>query len=522
MSKADELLAAIVEDGEQAYPTDTEIEPHIVIGADRSITVPDILKKIAVEHDHNIETVTFDCPRYWDGRDMLKMPVYINYRLSNGKTGAYIADNVRPDENDDSVMHFDWTISNYITQVAGYLSFLVCVKKVNVETAELVNHWNSDLCSDMYVSEGMECVPEHILPQVDIITQLLTLIPEMREAVTHVSNAETAAIAASEAAERANAAAAGAESYAEYSDYMASALTASVSGETIRVDDVSPAEHTVRVKVGGKNLIDDATCKIDTQTAKGVTVTNNGDGSYTLTGENTSGGFVTFTSSVKPVAERVTLPAGTYTSSAGCTTVIKGVITGKEINNERTFTIDEPFQIVAWYCYINPDNTVGSGAWARMPYTFAPQLEEGDTATEYEPYIDPTTVTVTRYGDDPDNATTYTPESDGTVTGIRSVAPTMTLLTDTAGATIEAEYNQDTNKVFNDLAETTFEIDDVVAEHITDMDNPHNVTPEKIGAAPASHTHDSKDIILTDRVTGAEYRLYVSDGVLGIEPRVTT
>ena len=43
--------------------------------------------------------------------------------------------------------------------------------------------------------------------------------------------------------------------------------------------------------------------------------------------------------------------------------------------------------------------------------------------------------------------------ADGTVTGIKSVAPTMTLLTDTAGVTIEIEYNQDVNVLRDNLQE---------------------------------------------------------------------
>ena len=45
-------------------------EPHIVIDSHRAITVPEQLKRIAVQFDHNFETVTFDCPRYWDGHDL--------------------------------------------------------------------------------------------------------------------------------------------------------------------------------------------------------------------------------------------------------------------------------------------------------------------------------------------------------------------------------------------------------------------------------------------------------------------
>ena len=68
--------------------------------------------------------------------------------------------------------------------------------------------------------------------------------------------------------------------------------------------------------------------------------------------------------------------------------------------------------------------------------TIYPQIEKGTTATEYEPYKEPTT---------------YTPNADGTVEGVTSLAPTMTLIPDKAGVTLELGYNRDTNKVIESL-----------------------------------------------------------------------
>ena len=80
------------------------------------------------------------------------------------------------------------------------------------------------------------------------------------------------------------------------------------------------------------------------------------------------------------------------------------------------------------------------------------QIEEGVVATEYEPYYDPTAVTLTRYGvGDTDNLKTYTPILDGTVNGVTSLYPTTTLLCDTEGVTIDVEYNKDANKVIAEL-----------------------------------------------------------------------
>ena len=173
MSYADELLNSLSEDGVMALTAESSTEPHIIIGSNRKVSVPDELKRIAVQYDHNVETVTFDCPRYWDEHDMSQMKIYINYKCPGGSLGCYIVDSVTIDEADNTIMHFDWTISRNATLKDGNLSFLVCIRKIDAETGEEVNHWNSELNTEMYVSKGLECneITEEFYP--DIITQLL-------------------------------------------------------------------------------------------------------------------------------------------------------------------------------------------------------------------------------------------------------------------------------------------------------------------------------------------------------------
>lgn len=173
MSYADELLNSLSEDGVMALTAESSTEPHIIIGSNRKVSVPDELKRIAVQYDHNVETVTFDCPRYWDEHDMSQMKIYINYKCPGGSLGCYIVDSVTIDEADNTIMHFDWTISRNATLKDGNLSFLVCIRKIDAETGEEVNHWNSELNMEMYVSKGLECneITEELYP--DIITQLL-------------------------------------------------------------------------------------------------------------------------------------------------------------------------------------------------------------------------------------------------------------------------------------------------------------------------------------------------------------
>lgn len=186
MSLADELLNSIASGDTETYAADATSEQHIVINPDRTVVVPENLKKLAVQFDHNIETVTFDCPRYWDGLDMSQMNVYVNYIRSDNQTGAYPATVTSANE---TTMQFNWTISREVTEVKGTIAFLVCVKKV-VDGAE-VNHWNSELCRECYISEGLEAEAFVADQYPDIITQLLTIAPDIGkidEALSRISD----------------------------------------------------------------------------------------------------------------------------------------------------------------------------------------------------------------------------------------------------------------------------------------------------------------------------------------------
>ncbi len=66
------------------------------------------------------------------------------------------------------------------------------------------------------------------------------------------------------------------------------------------------------------------------------------------------------------------------------------------------------------------------------------QLEEGTAATNYEPY----------------DGIGYTPDTDGTVQGVTSLAPQMTLTTDNDNVIMDVEYNRDLNKVIEKLEQS--------------------------------------------------------------------
>lgn len=172
MSLADDLLNDLTEEEIVVRLADEAVEPNIVIGEDRFITVPDELQKIAVRFDHRIETVTFDCPRYWDGADMSKMNIYIHYEREDGLKGMYAAKNVEVDKEDPALMHFDWTLTRNVTGISGDIKFLVSIDKVDRD-GNIAQYWSSELNEQMHVSNGMDNAESITDKYADIISQLI-------------------------------------------------------------------------------------------------------------------------------------------------------------------------------------------------------------------------------------------------------------------------------------------------------------------------------------------------------------
>lgn len=186
MSLAENLLNSL---DETAYQNSriAGIQPeeeHIIVGQDRTITVPNSLKTIAVKGDKDIETVTFDCVRYWDGHDLSTFAIYINYILPTAEEETtYIPKGITKFEDTFS---FDWTIGREITSIEGSLKFWI-VAKLTDDEGNLIKQWSSLQNSDCTIAAGGDkiYVPEKQTDQ-DVISQVISV---SREAATRAEEA---------------------------------------------------------------------------------------------------------------------------------------------------------------------------------------------------------------------------------------------------------------------------------------------------------------------------------------------
>lgn len=177
MSLAENLLNSLGE----TRTASPEQEPHIIVGADRFIKVPEQLKKIAVTDDKDIETVHFDCVRYWDGYDLSTFAIYLNIVLPNGDGVTYIPKNITTSEN---FYHFDWVVEGNITPKSGTIGLgVTAIKTKTNENGDIVTdkRWSSFPNTDCSIVKGfdIENVPSEEESS-DVIAQLSAILQEIQ------------------------------------------------------------------------------------------------------------------------------------------------------------------------------------------------------------------------------------------------------------------------------------------------------------------------------------------------------
>ena len=130
------------------------------------------------------------------------------------------------------------------------------------------------------------------------------------------------------------------------------------------------------------------------------------------------------------------MPEGTYTLSFGVNVNLVRILlnggydsSGAIKITKYTFTLTSGGYI--GFSFRRNDDTI----WQNDTTI---QIEAGTAASEYEPFVEPTT---------------YPINADGTVDGIEPLYPTTTLMTDTTGIVIDAEYNRDINSAFAELTQ---------------------------------------------------------------------
>lgn len=299
MTEAEKLL----QETKSAVVAETQTEDICVIDSDlRIIDIPEQFKVLGVENDKDVKAMRFRIPKTYKGTDLSAFTISVNYQNARGMKGRYI---VTDKKVSGDQIEFSWTVGKTATVYRGDTRFIVCMRLIGSDGV-IEKEFNTTLAT-MTVLEGLE-VDNPVIEQEekDIIAQLLQIVDDKsKEAVQAVAEEGTKHIKAVQAA--AQEIAADREQIktnkADIEDLRqtkAGVIINSARGERIAVGDSAGAffegmklyGKSEQVQTKGYQLFDAS--KILTKSAGGATVTNNGDGSFTISGSgNLTNGFDT-------------------------------------------------------------------------------------------------------------------------------------------------------------------------------------------------------------------------------------
>lgn len=417
MTEAEKLL----QETKSAVVAETQTEDICVIDSDlRIIDIPEQFKVLGVESDKDVRAMQFRIPKTYKGTDLSAFTISVNYQNARGMKDRYI---VTDKKVSGDQIEFSWTVGKTATVYRGDTRFIVCMRLIGSDGV-IKKEFNTTLAT-MTVLEGLE-VDDPVIEQEekDIIAQLLQIVDDKsKEAVQAVTEEGTKQIKAVQAA--AQEIAADREQIktnkADIADLMqtkAGAIINSARGERIAVGDSAGAffegmklyGRSEQVTTKGYQLFDAS--KIPTKSAGGATVTNNGDGSFTISGSgNLTGNFsnshVLSNEEAKKLfkAGRITLKGDkTYPfvymqikNTAGLIKELKtiGVDSERYLDLTSEHINSEGFHVSYGIC--------GSAGSAIVPGTVKPMVYQDGDGT-WEPFSDGKASPSMEYKQDPESS----------------------------------------------------------------------------------------------------------------------
>lgn len=153
---------------------------------------------------------------------------------------------------------------------------------------------------------------------------------------------------------------------------------------------------------------------------------------------------------------------------------------GIELENGVTYDIVQPITKKAGLV-LNYTDENGKSAWISSSIAWKNGYTYKGLYIQIDPdvTIDENFVPIVKRTSEPLDS--YTPAADGTVSGIISLSPNMTILTDTEGVIVECEYTRDTKKYVDSAMRPTDEqVQDAVDAYLTENDQIGAVTQEDL------------------------------------------
>ena len=217
----------------------------------------------------------------------------------------------------------------------------------------------------------------------------------------------------------------------------ANAVKGNAVGNSVVISDISPIEHNLDVKVKSKNMATKTTYK------------------------NASGAYTSLVSTeTLPVEEGKTYTASWDTQNTGVTCWFTLYSKYRaDISVLSKYVCDGNRHSATFKIVGKPGGPGGTAIQQgndivtdELPVSNF-MLEEGETATEYTPYVADVSNTLVEVSDENGRFDEIYSHPDGSVENITSSYPSMNLVTENPNVILDVTYNRDINKTFSELEE---------------------------------------------------------------------
>lgn len=357
---------------------------------------------IGVESDEKSDRMYFQCPKIvGDNVDLSKLKLYVNFENANKERDNYFVDDVTVNEGN---ILFSWLFSRKVTKYKGDVKFIVCAKK---SEDNLTLEWNTTVAKglslegiEVELSDEEQSIASDYLIQLEKELSALAesennrLLTTSSNQITNITNKGSEQVQLVE-----NTAKKALDSIpSTYTDLQkqvnevedrelkdANGITQELTitdgyaqltdTATKRLNSLVIKGNTVQNSTKGLNLIN---CTSKTTTKNGITMVNNGDGTYTVNGTATND----FDIALAPYTTKQNI----YYTLSGCPsggskTTYYLEPRGYDYDTGRGITIINQNEDFSNYIriVIKKDVTVNN-------LLFKPMFNEGQTAQPFEPY----------------------------------------------------------------------------------------------------------------------------------------
>lgn len=316
MSEAEKLLnnlsEGVVDHGHPVPDSDTyfRIDPNT-----RQIENTNYNKTVLMQGDHNSERFTFEVSRYVDGHDMsLCNRVIVHFdnvgdSIHNVYSDVAYMDDLRINPENPETVISSWLIRREATQIIGILSF--SIQYQCVEDGEITYEWNTDSYDDIEIRKSKNNGEGAIIQYTNVLEEWRSKVFGAGDSVMTNINTEgktqVNAVKSESATQQAAIELKGAETLATIpADYTevynmateairtkADGIVCGSEGSVIAINDASD-DYIRGLNVYGKSTQEttngyqlfDASI-LGTVSNGGATITNNRDGSFTVSGSGT-------------------------------------------------------------------------------------------------------------------------------------------------------------------------------------------------------------------------------------------